>query len=369
MTSSHSFMSLNPELFALDCIREMQAYVPGQQPQESGWLKLNTNEFPFPPSPEVSKAIISELDRMPLYPDPPALKLRETIASLHGLTAARIVAGNGSDDVINLLIRTFSGGGRTVGMLDPSYSLYPVLAKIQNARMIQLPLAATIELPIDAIAQSGVNLFFLTSPHAPTGTAFSNAQIESILKSFTGILVVDEAYGDFAEESAIKLISKYSNLVVTRTLSKSYGLAGLRVGYMIADPSVVDLIDRVRDSYNVNRLSQAGAIAALKDQSYYRERLALLKLQRTRLIEQFRRWGWFTYDSQANFIFSRPTRLSGAWGPAQGKSAYEWLLQNKILVRHFTSSPLTDAFLRISMGTEQQIDKLINTLDQWRQQE
>jgi histidinol-phosphate aminotransferase len=223
-----------------------------------------------------------------------------------------------------------------------------------------------MRLPVERIAASNARAFFLTSPNAPTGVAFPNSDLERVLTSYQGLLVVDEAYAPFAHENAIPLLARHSNLVVVRTLSKTYALAGMRVGYALAHPDIIDLLDRVRDSYNVNRLSQAAAIAALQDPTYYDAIISKVKVTRDHYLSEFagsRRW--FTYPSQSNFIFTEPRDARGESGPAVAKSAYSFLYSRKVLVRHFPSHALTAPFLRISVGTDAEMRVLSDTLDAW----
>ena len=223
-------------------------------------------------------------------------------------------------------------------------------------------------LPAAKIAASGASIFFLTSPNAPTGVGFATAEIEALLRSFGGLLVVDEAYAPFAREDAVALVARHPRLVVVRTLSKAFALAGIRVGYALAHPDVIGLLDRVRDSYNVNRLSQAAALAALGDPEYYTGIIGRIRATRDRCVRQWSEGrGWFTYPSQANFIFTEPRDARGRTGPEVAKSAYDFLCARKVLVRHFPSHALTAPFLRISIGTDDEMLVLNQSLDAWPQ--
>jgi histidinol-phosphate aminotransferase len=362
---------------ALPHVAKLHAYTPGLQPTESGWVKLNTNECPYPPSPKVAAALREEISSdgaaLRLYPNPKSSPVRAAVARLHaresaGLGEVNVCIGNGSDDILNLLIRAFCTQDATAGFTLPSYSLYPVLVEIQDGRANTIEFDRSMRLPVERIAASSARAFFLTSPNAPTGVAFSNAEIERVLASFRGLFVVDEAYAPFANENAISLLARYPNLVVVRTLSKAYALAGIRVGYALAHADIIDLLDRVRDSYNVNRLSQVAAIAALGDQSYYDDVIAEVKGTRDRCAAEFSgRRGWFTYPTQSNFIFTEPKNAAGERGPAVAKSAYSFLYSRKVLVRHFPSHALTAPFLRISVGTDAEMRVLSETLDAWRE--
>lgn len=362
---------------ALPHVAKLHAYTPGLQPTETGWVKLNTNECPYPPSPRVAQALQREIGAdgasLRLYPNPKSMPLRAAVAALHarehaGLREENVCIGNGSDDILNLLIRAFVGEGATAGFTLPSYSLYPVLVEIQDGGMSVIEFDRSMRLPVERIAASSARAFFLTSPNAPTGVAFSNADLERVLASYRGLFVVDEAYAPFAVENAIPLLSKYPNLVVVRTLSKAHALAGIRVGYALAHAGIIDLLDRVRDSYNVNRLSQVAAIAALGDPDYYDGIIATVKATRDRCVADFaQRRGWFTYPSQSNFVFTEPKNARGESGPAVSKSAYDFLYARKVLVRHFPSHALTASFLRISVGTDAEMRVLSDTLDAWLQ--
>jgi histidinol-phosphate aminotransferase len=359
-----------PGRLALAHVAKLHAYAPGLQPSTPGWVKLNTNECPYPPSPMVAEAIQRELGSggaaLRLYPDPASTALRSAVAQMHGLGSANVCIGNGSDDILNLLVRCFCGPAAAAGFTLPGYSLYPVLIGIQDGGAIPVELDRSMRLPAEKIAGSGARIFFLTSPNAPTGVGFRNSDIEGILDSFGGLLVVDEAYAPFARENTVGLLAKHANLVVVRTLSKAYALAGIRVGYVLADPSVIGLIDRVRDSYNVSRLSQAAALAALGDPDYHLGIVDKIKCTRDFYM---RRWGvdrgWFTFPSQANFISTEPRDSLGRTGPLVAKAAFDFLFSRNVLVRHFPSDALTASCLRISVGTDDEMLVLDDTLDAW----
>ena len=355
---------------ALPHIAKLHAYTPGLQPTEPGWVKLNTNECPYPPSPRVAEAIRDELgangDSLRLYPNPKGEALRSAVAELHGLREENVCIGNGSDDILNLLVRCYCTQTVPLGFAMPSYSLYPVLVEIQDGRSSVIEFDRSMKLPLERIAASTARAFFLTSPNAPTGVAFSRAEIEAALKVFNGLLVVDEAYAPFANEDAVPLLALHPNLVVVRTLSKAHALAGIRIGYALAHSEVIDVLDRVRDSYNTSRLSQAAALAAINDQPYYAGVIEKIKATRDRCVKAWSGQGWFTYPSQANFIFTEPRNARGESGPAVAKAAYDYLYAHKVLVRYFPSHALTAAFLRISVGTDHEMAVLNQSLEAWR---
>ncbi len=373
-TSASSAATLPPPL---PHISTLHAYTPGLQPTGPGWVKLNTNECPYPPSPRVAEAVMRELGSgadagasLRLYPNPASAPLRAAIAAYHArelpaLTAAHVCIGNGSDDILNLLVRAYCSAAAPLAHTVPSYSLYPVLVAIQDGRCEAIPFGRDMRLPVEKIAASTAPILFLTSPNAPTGVGFANAYIEKILAAYRGLLVVDEAYAPFAAENAVPLLARHANAVVVRTLSKSHALAGIRVGYALAHPGVIDVLDRVRDSYNVSRLSQAAALAAINDTAYYDGIIARVKNTRDRAAAAFAARGWFTYPSQANFLFVEPRNARGESGPAIAKSAYDHLCAHKVLVRYFPNHPLTAPFLRISVGSDDEMLVLEKTLLAW----
>ena len=357
------------EDLAREHVRALSPYTPGFQPQGEGWIKINTNESPFPPSPAVAAAITEQISHLQRYPDPAATELRRAVARHCGVGDDEVIIGNGSDDVLNLLVRVFGGPGRLSGYTIPGYSLYPILISMGGGMGMAVEFDRSMELPVDRIAASGTQLFFLTSPNAPTGVGFSNARIRELLQAFPGILVVDEAYVDFADENAACLLAEHPNLVITRTLSKSHGLAGLRVGYALARAGLIDLLDRVRDSYNVNRLSQAGALASLADQDTLRANLARILATRENCLRVYRELGWFVYPSATNFLFAEPRNGAGQTGAAVSESLFEFLMARKILVRRFPSHALTSGFLRFSVGADSEMQVLNQAIQSWLQKE
>jgi histidinol-phosphate aminotransferase len=363
-------MSTTPSGLALGHVPALHAYTPGLQPAGPGWVKLNTNESPYPPSPRVAAAVIREMgeggESLRLYPDPASAPLRAAVAALHGLAPANVCIGNGSDDILNLLVRLFCGPAAAAAYTLPSYSLYPVLVGIQDGSVAPVRLDRTMRLPIAEIAAARARIFFLTSPNAPTGVGFPLADIAAILGSFPGIVVVDEAYAPFAGEDAVGLLAAHPNLVIVRTLSKAYALAGIRVGYALADPEVIGLLDRVRDSYNVSRLSQAAALAALSDPGYYVAIVEKIRSTRDYYADSWAtRRGWFTFPSRANFICTEPKDAQGRTGREVAQAACDFLHSRKVLVRHFPSDALTASFLRISVGSDDEMLVLDETLDAW----
>lgn len=350
-------------------IAAMVAYTPGEQPQGGGWVKLNTNENPYPPSQRALEAmrvaLADEGALLRLYPSPDASPLRQAAARLHGFDERHIVAGNGSDDLLNLLIRAYAGPGRAVGMLMPSYSLYPVLAAAQGAEVIRVPLMPDYSFEIEAVARCGAAVFFLTNPNAPIGVAFTPEKVRALAEIFPGLLVVDEAYAAFAETDCAELAKTLPNVVVTRTLSKGHALAGLRAGYALCPPEVAEVLHRVRDSYNLDRLAQVAAAAALGDREWLADTVFKIRASRTMLSEELVRLGWKVNPSATNFILAVPASAERPASTATAAHAYDFLRQRKILVRRFPHHPLTENALRISIGTEVEMAQFVAAAKAW----
>jgi histidinol-phosphate aminotransferase len=345
-------------------------YVPGEQSvgrQEV--IKLNTNENPYPPSPHVVAAINDEISKLRLYPNPTSFPLREAIADLHDLEPNQVLVGNGSDDILNLCARCFTDHDHPAGMTSPSYSLYSVLASLQHAPLVEVPFKEGFGLDLSDLLACGANLFYLTTPNAPSGTAFTNDFRCAFHNGFPGILVADEAYADFAPHNAVGLLADCPRLIITRTLSKSYGLAGLRVGYALGDSGLIEVLNKAREVYNVDRLAQAAAIASIRDQSYFRETTRKIKATRKNTLDDFRSSNWKTYESAANFLFTEPRTINGEVGLEVAQSLFSHLKQNGILVRHFPNHSLTSSFLRISIGREDEMIMLKETLRKWKTHE
>ncbi len=346
-------------------IRALQPYVPGEQPRGGGWTKLNTNENPYPPSGRVVEALIEAIPRLRLYPEATSGELRAALSGLHGVNPAEVIIGNGSDDLLNLLTRCFGGPGATVGWTVPSYSLYQVVAAMNMAEGVKVSFDRAIRLDPEAIVATGSALFFLTSPNAPTGVSFPMDGLREILDHMTGVLVVDEAYVDFGGETAIPLLREYENLIVVRTFSKSRSLAGARVGYALSSAAVIGLLDRVRDVYNVDRLAQAAALAALQDPDYFETTRGRIIATRERVREGLDALGWFTYPSAANFLFTEPRDSGGGSGAEVAADLFDHLRACRILVRYFPGHPLTCSFIRVSIGTDLEMDAFLAAAKTW----
>lgn len=342
--------------YFLPYIDAMTGYVPGEQPRDRTFVKLNTNENPYPPSSRVAEAMMPILldGRLRLYPDPVATKFRETAARLHGVHPDQIMAGNGSDDILTILTRAFAAPGRPVVSAQPGYILYETLAQIQNApfHVIEYPVNWTLE-PEHVKRLEKPALFYLANPNSPSGTAMAPDQVARLAEALPCPLVVDEAYGDFADTNCIELVKSHRNVIVSRTLSKGYALAGLRLGYCIASAEIISGLNKVKDSYNCDQLSLAGGIAALEDQDWLTETRARIIATRDRLATFASELGYLVPPSQANFIWCEG-------GPPAGE-VYQALRDRDILVR-LMRYPGREPALRITVGTDAQIECLETAL-------
>lgn len=337
-------------------VERMAGYVPGEQPRDPARIvKLNTNENPYPPSPRVAEAIRSALGdgRLRLYPDPTALGFREAVARRHGVAPEMVLAGNGSDDCLTILTRAFVGPGDVLAFPTPSYVLYRTLAEIQGARAVEVPFRPDWTIDPEAFAATGPRLAFLANPNSPSGTTIPTDEMAALARRLDCPLVVDEAYGDFAEEDCVRLVSELENVVVTRTLSKGLSLAGLRIGYLIARPELISGLNKVKDSYNCDMLSLLGGSAALDDEAYTRSVRDRILATRARLAEAVRALGYTVPESHANFVWCE--------GGPRAEEVYEALKGRDILVR-LMRYPGRPPGLRITVGTDEQVDRLLDAM-------
>jgi histidinol-phosphate aminotransferase len=372
MTSRHLQTLIRP------LVRGLHPYVPGEQPKIKGLIKLNTNENPYPPSPKVLAAIRAAVDgRLRLYPNPTAQLLRDKLARLHGCRPDNILVGNGSDEVLALAVRTFVDpevgqaprlptaapppappcSKSLVQFFTPSYSLYPVLADIQGAARNAVPLSTDFALPSLADLKRArqwdfrAALSLITTPNAPSGHGYSTPQLEELCHAQKGVVLLDEAYVDFARENAMSLALKYPHVLVARTFSKAYSLCFQRVGYCVGHSELIAAIHKIRDSYNVNGLGQVAALATLDDLPRYRANFRRIITTRERLSRKLGALGFRVFPSQTNFILVRPPKY-----PA--RTWLQKLRDRKILVRWF-SDPLVRDYLRITIGTPDEAAALV----------
>ena len=336
-------------------VREMDGYIPGEQPKDNDIIKLNTNENPYLPSPDVHD-ILSMIDVAVLarYPDPVCIELRKVIAKLHGCAIENVFVGNGSDEVLALSIRSFVERDGSVGYFDPSYSLYPILSDIEDVEKKPVALGPDFNwrMPDDYTA----SLFFLTNPNAPTSFVYDKATIENFVKDFGGVALIDEAYADFADDNCMDLALKYDNVIVARTLSKSYSLAGIRLGYCVGPAELIGSMYKIKDSYNVNYLTQEVARVAILDQDTMKANVSAIVETRKFVTKKLVEFGFEVGESQSNFLWVKPAGLSA-------KALFEALRKKKVLVRYFGSDARTKGYLRVTIGTAPEMLKFLDEVE------
>ncbi|MEI9959757.1 MAG: histidinol-phosphate transaminase [Limisphaerales bacterium] len=356
-------------------VHNLHAYVPGEQPKIKGLIKLNTNENPYPPSPKVLRAVKNAVDgRLRLYPNPTAQALREKLAKLHGCAPENIIVGNGSDEVLALATRCFVEpkpnskfkiqnsklAKATVQYFTPSYSLYPVLADIHGVAKNAVSLNPGFSLPTIAELKRGKKwnfnaaLTFITTPNAPSGHGYKASELEKLCRAQNGVVVLDEAYVDFADENALKLALKIPHVLVARTFSKAYSLCFQRIGYFVGNAELIAALDKIRDSYNVNGLGQIAAEATLGNLKYYRANFKKIIATREKLSRELTKLDFRVLPSQTNFILVKPPLF-----PA--KDWLQKLRDKKILVRWFSAPEVKD-YLRITIGTPNEAAALMKAM-------
>lgn len=321
----------------------MRGYVPGEQPKDADIVKLNTNENPYLPSPDVQDILsMIDISMLSRYPDPVCIELRKVIAELHGCEVANVFVGNGSDEVLALCIRAFVERDGSVGFFDPSYSLYPILADIEDVEKKPVALDAAFgwQMPADYSA----SLFFLTHPNAPTSFVYDKGAIEGFVKDFRGVSLIDEAYADFAADNCMDLALKYDNVIVARTLSKSYSLAGIRLGYCVGNAELIGAMHKIKDSYNVNYLTQEIGRVAILDQDTMKANVSAIVETRKIVTDKLEEFGFEVGKSQTNFLWVKPLGIGA-------KSLFDQLRNKKIIVRYFANDERTKDYLRVTIGT------------------
>lgn len=355
MTLNTTAKPTSADRLFLPHVAQMAGYVPGEQPRDGGITKLNTNENPYAPSPRVLEAIAGALtDRLRLYPDPVGTRFRQAAAELHGVEPEMILAGNGSDDLLTILTRSFVGPGDTLSSPSPSYILYRTLAEIQGATHAEVAFEPDWTLYPGAFGAAHPKLVFVANPNSPSGTVLTHATLAAIAEAVDCPVVIDEAYVNFAEEDAVPLVRTHPNVIVLRTLSKGYSLAGLRIGYAIARAEVIAGLIKVKDSYNADTLSLVGGEAALRDQAYLAETRSKIIRTRTHLADAMRQRGYHVPPSQANFVWCT--------GGPPAAATYDALKARKVLVR-LMRYPGHEDGLRITVGTDAEVDHFLATLD------
>lgn len=333
----------------------LEAYTPGEQPKDMKYIKLNTNESPFPPSEGVLAAVKENADKLNLYPDPECAELKDEIAGLYGVERGNVYVSNGSDDILNFFFLGFCGGGAIFP--DITYGFYKVYAELYGVDYKRIPLCDDFSIDPSDYMNVGRNVV-IANPNAPTGLTLGLDKIEEILESNKdNMVLVDEAYVDFGGESCVPLTKKYSNLLVVGTFSKSRSMAGARLGFAIADKEIISDLEKIKYStnpYSINRLTLAAGAAAIRDNKYYMDNCKLVIAAREYTTAELRKMGFSVLDSKANFIFAESDRISG-------KELYERLKARGILVRYFGSDRISN-FVRITIGTREQMESLVSAV-------
>lgn len=342
-------------------VRELEPYVPGEQPKIQNLLKLNTNENPYPPSPKVVEAVQAVLthqaDALRLYPDPDATALKHAIAKQQNIDVSQVFVGNGSDEVLAHIFKAFFLQDEPILYPDITYSFYPVYSQFFGTKTKEIPLNDNFEIEVKDYVQPNGGVI-ITNPNAPTSIALGLTEIEQILKANPDrVVVIDEAYVDFGAESAVSLVNRYENLVVCQTTSKSRSLAGLRVGFAIAQSHLIAALEAVKNSFNsypIDRFAIAAAVASFEDQTYFEEQCQKVISSREKLVDELTALGFKVLPSKANFIFaSHPSHDAGQLA--------QQLREQGIIVRYF-NKPRINQFLRITVGTDEQNERLVQTL-------
>jgi len=341
-----------------DKANKIVPYVPGEQPKEGNFIKLNTNENPYSPSENVKNAIKNiNYDLLRLYPDPESSELREEYAKMFSLKSENIFVGNGSDEVLATAFQTFFMDKDDVLIPDITYSFYPVYCDLYdvNAKIIPLKEDYKIDINDYLIENNGI---VIANPNAPTGISLKKEEIEKILKNNPrSVVLIDEAYMDFGEESVVSFVNEYENLLVTRTLSKSYSLAGLRIGFAIGNKNLIEGMNRIKNSFNsypIDRIAQIAAIEAIKDIEYFNKTKDMIIATRERIASELKKLGFIVLDSKTNFLFIRHKEKVA-------EEIFKILKENKILVRYF-KKPRLDNWLRVTIGTDKEMDEFIRVL-------
>ena len=340
-------------------VHTLTPYVPGEQPKINNLIKLNTNENPYGPSPKVIAALQKEAaDSLRLYPDPNSDALKQAIAEYHGLKANQVFVGNGSDEVLAHVFNALLKHDKPILFPDITYSFYPVYCGLYEIDFETIPLSEAFEINVDDYLKANGGIIF-PNPNAPTGRLLKLSEIERLLKHNTdSVVVIDEAYVDFGGESAVGLVSRYPQLLVTHTFSKARSLAGLRVGYAVGHPDLIDALHRVKDSFNsypLDRFAQAGAIAAMNDTAYFEETRQRVIKTRESVVDALEAMGFEVLPSGANFIFARHPKY-------EAEALATSLREQKVIIRHFKKPARIDQFLRITIGTDVECKALVQAL-------
>lgn len=345
-----------------DGVRKVVPYVPGEQPKQAGIIKLNTNENPYPPAPGVKKAL-DQMDHgeFRLYPDPESGVLVKALAAYYGVSEKQVFVGVGSDDVLAMAFLTFFNTGKPILFPDITYSFYDVWADLFRMPYEQIPLDEAFQIRAEDYIGRECGGIVIANPNAPTGAFLPLTEIEKIVAANRDVVViVDEAYVDFGAESALPLLKKYDNLLLVQTFSKSRAMAGMRIGYAFGNEKLIGYLSDCRFSFNsypMNRPALAAGAAALADEAYFKEICGRIIETRERIKKELRELGFSFMDSRTNFVFAAHERVSA-------KEIFEMLKEKKIYVRYF-AKPRIDNYLRITIGTDAEMDRLLSVLREY----
>ncbi|MBQ7329136.1 MAG: histidinol-phosphate transaminase [Oscillospiraceae bacterium] len=335
----------------------LEPYTPGEQPRDMQYVKLNTNESPFPPSAGVAEAVAKECSKLQLYSDPESTALRKRLAEVYGVKPSQVLVSNGSDEALNFAFMAFADEKSPLAFPDITYGFYPVFAQLNHIPYTQIPLKEDFSIdPADYMAIH--KTVVIANPNAPTGMCLPLQDIEDILKSNPGnVVIVDEAYVDFGGESAVKLVEHYENLLVVQTFSKSRSMAGARLGFAIGNEKLIADLNTIRYStnpYNVNRMTEFAGVAALEENDYYLQNAKTIMANRAWTVSELQKLGFTVLDSKANFVFAKSDKIDG-------EKLYKELKARGVLVRHFTKARISP-YVRITIGTLQQMETLIEKI-------
>ena len=342
-----------------DNIERMTGYVPGEQPSDLKVIKLNTNENPYPPSENVMAALASvKAEQLRRYPNPTSEMFRQTAANILGFFPEQIICGNGSDDLLTMATRAFVGPQGSMAYPVPTYSLYRTLAHIEDAGFLEIPFGPEWILP-EELCTTQANLTLLCNPNAPSGTMIETDEVAHLAKKLNGVLIVDEAYADFADSNCLELVDKHKNVLILRSFSKGYSLAGLRFGYGIGHRKLIAGLNKVKDSYNCDAISALLATEAITDQEAMQENARKVRQERERLTQRLVQAGFGVAKSQANFLLARmPSRCA-----LSAKQLYKQLKERAVYVRYLEQTHLTDC-IRITVGRPEENETLLQTMGQ-----
>ncbi|MDD6276164.1 MAG: histidinol-phosphate transaminase [Clostridia bacterium] len=338
--------------------KSLEAYTPGEQPRDMKYIKLNTNESPYPPSENVTRAVKAESERLNLYSDPESRDLTQVIADRYSVGYENVLMTNGSDEILNFAFMAFCDSQKGIAFPNISYGFYPVFAQLNGLPFKEIPLAEDFSINVEDYCNIGMNIV-IANPNAPTGLALSLDDIEKIVASNPdSVVIIDEAYVDFGADSAVGLTKKYDNLLVTQTFSKSRSLAGARLGYCIGDEKLINDLNTIKYStnpYNINRMTSAAGIAAIESDKYYMDNCKKIAETRAYTKSELERLGFTVLDSKSNFLFAKPDKIGGG-------EYYLTLKKMGILVRHFDKELIKD-YVRITVGTPEQMKALIEATE------